>query len=205
MPTEPVHQPAAPAPAPSPVDSVEAEWTRLLHASGLTEDSPLPPTVVGTPNALRELAKEDIRWWRPGFADSWQYVGWRWVFLLPALLIVLFFIFPLQVLIPFFVIHVYVFVFVAAVAVTLAGYVFRRAARARTEPFCIFCGYNLTGLPDNYRCPECGKPYTWRLIAEYRRDPQWFIERYEALKRLPPADAPFDAGMVRSRRSRDGT
>ena len=83
-------------------------------------------------------------------------------------------------------------------------YVFRRAAKARREPFCIFCGYNLTGLPDRYRCPECGRPYTWQLIAEYRRDPAWFRERWRLHRELPPADAPFEAGPVQRRR-KDGT
>ena len=54
--------------------------------------------------------------------------------------------------------------------ISLAGYGLRRAAQARREPFCIFCGYNLTGLPDHYRCPECGRPYTWQMIEEYRAD-----------------------------------
>lgn len=186
-------------------DARIAEWDRLLAQAGRAEDLSLPPTVVATPSALHALAKEEIRWWRPGFADSWRYVGWRWVLLLPSLLVVAFFIWPTWIMAPFFTVYIYVFVFMVAIAVTLAGYVFRKAARARKEPFCIFCGYNLTGLPDNYRCPECGKPYTWRLIAEYRRDPQWFIERYRALRRLPPPAQPFDAGKVPSRKSRDGT
>jgi len=94
---------------------------------------------------------------------------------------------------------------VGALAITLTGYVIRRAVRARREPFCIHCGYNLSGLPDNYRCPECGRPYTWRLIAEYRRDPRWFIERYKARQKLPPAGPTLPAGPSAKPRRRDGT
>jgi hypothetical protein len=92
-----------------------------------------------------------------------------------------------------------------AAAISVVGYVLNRAVRARREPFCIFCGYNLTGLPDHYRCPECGRPYTWSEIEEYRQDPQWFIERWKARQSLPPADVPLAAKPSRRPRSRDGT
>jgi len=92
-----------------------------------------------------------------------------------------------------------------ASAISITGYVLNRAIRARKEPFCIFCGYSLNGLPDHYRCPECGRPYTWDQIEEYRQDPQWFIERWKARQSLPPADAPLEAKPSRRPRSRDGT
>lgn len=186
-------------------DGLDAEWRRILIESGLVEGSKLPPRVVASPSAMKFLPNEKIQWWRPGWTDAKKYVGWRWVLLLPALLLIVNFFAPLPLLAPLLAVQVHVTIFVTAISVTLFGYVYRRAVHARTEPFCIFCGYNLTGLPDNYRCPECGRPYAWRLIAEYRRDPQWFIERYNALKRLPPADAPFNAGESRSRRRKDGT
>lgn len=169
----------------------------------------VPLLVVATPSELPGNPDEDIEWWRPGWSDAVQYVGWRWVFLAPAgvLLAMLvgaafFHRWRLMLLI----LGAKLLVFTSAVAFSLAAWVFRRAAKARTEPFCIHCGYNLTGLPDNYRCPECGRSYNWRLIAEYRRDPQWFIERWKMHHELPRADAPFEAGPVRKRtRSRDGT
>jgi len=104
------------------------------------------------------------------------------------------------------VVGVKMFVTTAAIAIALAGYVIRRAIQARKEPFCIFCGYNLTGLPDGHRCPECGRSISWAVIAEYRRDPQWFIERWKAHRELPPASEPFHAGVhARRKRARDGT
>ncbi len=168
----------------------------------------LPPEIVATPSHVQELPGQDIMWWRPGWHDVWQYVGYRWIFLIPAIGLLVMFGMALYMpflLGPLAVLGVKLFIFMAAVFLSLAGYVIRRAVRARKEPFCIYCGYNLSGLPDNYRCPECGRPYTWQLIAEYRRDPHWFIDRYKAHRRLPPADEPFAAGPVVRRRTRDGT
>ncbi len=167
----------------------------------------IPPTVMATPSHVQEMPGQDVTWWRPSWSDTWRYVGYRWIFLLPAVGLIILAV-PLlrwpTVFGALWFAELKLLVFAIAIALSLAGYVIRRAARARKEPFCIYCGYNLTGLPDDYRCPECGRPYTWRLIAEYRRDPQWFIERYRAHRQLPPAEKPFEAGPVR-RRSRDGT
>jgi len=137
------------------------------------------------------------------------HVGWRWVFLTPAVGLVLMgaaYVFYPPFRPAILILGAKLLVFVVAVALSLAGYVIRRAANVRREPFCIHCGYNLTGLPDHYRCPECGRPYSWRVIAEYRRDPQWFIERWHAQHALPPPSAPFAARRSRRRgRTRDGT
>ena len=50
---------------------------------------------------------------------------------------------------------------------------FREATR---PPRCIDCGYNLTGLPDCYTCPECGRRYTHAEIDAYFEDPEAFEE-----------------------------
>ncbi|MEP0845216.1 MAG: hypothetical protein HRF50_00185 [Phycisphaerae bacterium] len=197
--------PVPPAGAPSDTP-LEAEWTRILTEAGLTEQAGLPPTVLSTPNEIRVRPGEEIEWWQPGWNDVVRHVGWRWVFLLPSLaLLALGAWFWRWPNLGIWVAEAQLLLFTGAIALTLAGYIIRRAARSRHEPFCIFCGYNLSGLPDHYRCPECGRPYTWRLIAEYRRDPQWFVERYRALRRLPPPAPVFEAGSIRRRRSRDGT
>lgn len=172
----------------------------------------LPPSVVATPSDLRVDPHERLAWWTPGWHDAVKHVGYRWVFLVPALGLLL--LLAAGVLVPglgvvLLVLEFKLFGAVAAIAVSLAGYVIRRAVKARQEPFCIHCGYNLTGLPDDYRCPECGRPYTWRLIAEYRRDPHWFVERYKAHQKLPPREAGFAAGPPAGpggrKRRRDGT
>ena len=201
-----------PAPNPNPPDtpaaplSIEDEWSQLVAACDRLEDAALPPSVVATPDELHRRVGDDVRWWRPSWQDTMQHVGWRWVFLVPVLMLAALLLVPLRWMPwPLVLVEAKVLLFAGAIALTLAGYVFRRAARARTQPFCIFCGYNLTGLPDHYRCPECGRPFSWRVIAEYRRDPEWFIERYRALRRLPQADVRFDAGPGRRKRRRDGT
>lgn len=168
------------------------------------------PAVVASPSEMAHVPGEEPPWWKPGWQDRLRYVGYRWIFFVPLL--------GLAGLLGYWMYRVRFFsgggiqlgfklggLIIAAVA-SLAGYIVRKAARARKEPFCIHCGYTLTGLPDNYRCPECGRPYSWRWIEEYRRDPEQFIERYRARGRLPEAPQPFDAGAHRRRRrSRDGT
>jgi hypothetical protein len=181
--------------------------------SDSAEDQPLearlPPPIQATPADARVGEGGPISWWRPGWRDSLRYVGWRWLLLTPALGLVALYAASWYVFIPgtiMWMLQAKLLIFVVAVAISLVGYVARRAIRARGEPFCIYCGYNLSGLPDDYRCPECGRPYSWRLIAEYRRDPHWFIERWKMHDDHPAAPVVFDAGAVpRKRRARDGT
>ncbi len=183
----------------------EAEWDRILSASARADAARVPAPTLATPSDVRGLDAEP-RWWRPGWRDGLRHVGWRWIFLLPSVLFGLVWLPPLRPLrLALLAAGIQLVGLMVTIALSLAGYVVRRAARARTEPFCIFCGYDLSGLPDGYRCPECGRPYSWRLIAEYRRDPEWFIARYRALRHLPPAPQPFDAGPGPRRRRRDGT
>lgn len=168
----------------------------------------VPETPVGTPSDVPAQPEGEVPWWRPGWRDVVGHMGYRWVFLLPGVLLLGVFVaaFFFRGLWELFVVLGFKLgPIVIGIAASMAGYVFRCAVRARSEPFCIHCGYNLTGLPDDYRCPECGRPYTWRAIDEYRRDPQWFIERYKLRKQLPASAGPFPAGPGRRRRSRDGT
>jgi hypothetical protein len=149
------------------------------------------------------------QWYRPSWRDGLRYVGYRWIFLTPVAVLVVLAVATIwhPSLATWLLRFGYKLItVVAGVTAWLFSHVVRQAAQGRKEPFCIFCGYNLTGLPDNYRCPECGRPYTWAMIAEYRRDPQWFIERWNARRQLPGAPEPFDAGPVRrKKRARDGT
>jgi hypothetical protein len=54
-----------------------------------------------------------------------------------------------------------------------------KIAWRRRPPFCIHCGYDLQGLPDNSRCPECGEPYTLAGCSAYQRDPVGYRRRWE--------------------------
>ena len=184
----------------------------MFQRNANTNENPadvIPPAVLATPSQVVAHPGEPIRWWRPGWRDCVRYVGYRWVFLAPAaalLLVIVWFVINRGMRGMIFAIGVELFLLVAGISFALAGYVIRRAVRARQEPFCIYCGYNLSHLPEQYRCPECGRPYTWELIAEYRRDPHWFAERYKAHRELPPPGTVLEAaGNAPRRRSRDGT
>lgn len=189
------------------IQSSEPEAPPAIESQSPLE-SQVPPSVVATPSDVGAAPWEDVEWWQPTWADAVRYVGWRWVLLSPALLVLGLLglgIWRASYLQLFWAGGAHLTVFMIAVAVSMAGYVIRKATRARRDPFCIHCGYNLSGLPDDHRCPECGRPYNFRLIDEYRRDPLWFKERWKLLHHLPASSAPFDAGKVRRKRSRDGT
>lgn len=186
-----------------------------MSADQPTPDDPRPlhqqaaPQVIASPSHLTVGEGEQLVWWRPGWIESFRLLslGWKTLY---AVLFTLFGAITFftywwslgQALLPIWV--KLLLTLFGLVAVSF-GAVVKRAARARKEPFCIHCGYNLTGLPDHHRCPECGRPYEWRIIDEYRRDPDSFIQRYEALRRLPTAAKPFEAGTQRRPRRRDGT
>lgn len=172
--------------------------------------------MVATPADVRPGPDPEIRWWRPSMHDVVRAVGWRWWLLAPALLVILAILASgvtglfgprfLAFSVPHLALELKVGLFAGGVALSCVLYVIRTAIRARREPFCVFCGYNLSNLPDNYRCPECGRPYTWKLIDEYRRDPDWFIERWKRHPEHHAESAPIDAGPARrEQHSRDGT
>lgn len=58
----------------------------------------------------------------------------------------------------------------------------RRGMAARRGPFCIHCGYSLRGLSDHGSCPECGMAYSLNIVNDFRRDPDWFIRRFEMIR-----------------------
>lgn len=169
----------------------------------------LPPEILATPSHMPAHAEIEPAWWRPGWADGAKYVGWRWIFLTPALgllVLALAGVFTRGMGGLILVLGFKLVMLLAAISVSMGGYVVRRVMSARTEPFCIHCGYNLSGLPDNHRCPECGRQYSWRVIAEYRRDPKWFQERWKAQHALPSSAPAFEAGPVTKKpKRRDGT
>lgn len=169
----------------------------------------IPPEPVASPADLRRIINDaNPPWWKPSWPDRARAVGWRWVFAVPAVLIVALLAgswFAGAMLFPLWLAGFKVIALCLAIPVVLLLEVVRSVTARRTDPFCIHCGYTLLGLPDNHTCPECGRRYSFRLIEEYRRDPHWFIRRYHAQDHHPAAPAPFQAGSVRSKRSRDGT
>jgi hypothetical protein len=163
----------------------------------------LPPVVHASPAQMRPRDATQIRWYKPSRSEIATLMGWRWLLFLPAVALAM-----LMVLVPVSSIFIFGWKLMVIAVALPAGYLIkasRTIIRNRAEPFCIHCGYDLSTLPDNYICPECGEPYSHKVIDEYRRDPHWFIQRYSAHRKLPQADVPFDAMPSKRRKSRDGT
>jgi hypothetical protein len=163
----------------------------------------LPPLTQASPAQMRPRDASDIRWYKPSWSEIARLMGWRWLLFLPAVALM-----ALMVMAPLTSIFIFGWKLMVIAVGLPGGYLIRTSRtiiRSRSEPFCIHCGYDLSNLPDNYICPECGEAYSHQIIDEYRRDPHWFIQRYSAHQELPRANAPFHALPSKRRKSRDGT
>ena len=168
-----------------------------------------PPPSAASPCQLNAMPAEEVPFWLPSWQETAKQLGWRWILVLPAVAVVG------LIAAGFFVDHrlwtllwylgIKLLVIACALPIVLMMELARNATRGRQTPFCIHCGYDLVGLPDHHRCPECGRPYSLAVIDEYRRDPRWFIQRRKSHHQIPTADAPFTAGSGKRRKSRDGT
>lgn len=152
---------------------------------------------------------EPIRWWRPDWSGALLSVGYRWITGLVVLaavtvIAVAALFVPMDIAIKLLLLKL--LVLLGGATISLAIYIVKLGVSRRRDPFCIFCGYSLSGLPDHYRCPECGRDYTFAMINEYREDPAWFIRRWNLRHQHPPPDATLDVPADAPRRpSRDGT
>jgi len=176
----------------------------------LQHDIPvMPESVVGSPvdlapQPLDALAPEfmtmldgTMPWWRPGVLDISKTIGWRWLLLLPILLtlaaVVMSFVFAPAQAMQFLGTELKIAALAAGGGIAIVLWAVRTGVSARTDIFCIHCGYTLGGLSKRGTCPECGRPYTFDVIAEFKKDPHFFAERFRALRSCPRY-ASFEAG-----------
>ncbi len=195
------------------MESGREDSTRRENDGGV-----VPPAVVGSPVDLPPGPPGDthrsvtnvlgeIPWWRPNAGDVARVLGWRWVLMGPAMvvglglpLLALFGHSPLlKLLAP---LSVKLLITAWGVILSLATWGVQKVVRARRDPFCIHCGYSLTGLGESGTCPECGRGYTRALMEEYRKDPDFFAHRHKVVRKHPEA-TPFAAGEGRT--ADDGT
>ncbi len=174
--------------------------------NSLPPPPPLPHLLV-TPSDIPADPDGSLPWWQPTWGDIARRLGWRWVYIVPLVLLLLVIVWAMFSRYWFFNLLWYggkLWLWLGAVAVGAVVQAIRQATSSRTDPFCIHCGYTLAGLPDQHICPECGRRYSFELIKQYQQDPRWFQQRWK-LQHGNPQAMPFQAGKVMGRASGDGT
>lgn len=195
---------------PSPTRSSPAEPVRVA-------DHPidvLPPAVHASAVDLAALLdagtdKPEV-WWTPGPGDIARTLGWWWVpvilggTLVIAAVVVTFMAGVIGIGV--WAAEVKLIALLVGAGLSLAGFKMKRLVHARNDLFCIHCGYSLDALPDPGVCPECGRGYTGGIIREYRKDPEFFKQRYRALRGgKHTRHGQFESGPVTAGPSGDGT
>ncbi|MFA6045957.1 MAG: hypothetical protein WC718_13325 [Phycisphaerales bacterium] len=162
--------------------------------------SHLPATdITGGASLLASmLPAGDVPFWRPGILALAAALGWRWIFMGPALL------FTIAPIIAFaeapggrvgmmWLFTFKLWIFAISVVISLSIWALRNAVRQRKGVFCIHCGYDLSGSLAKGACPECGRPYIVGICDEYKKDPAFFRTRFAAIRSLPK-NKPFGTG-----------
>ena len=158
-------------------------------------DSPLPTEPEVSPAAHAPRDPRNVRWYLPGWGERLRLMGWRNVLWIPPILVVALLAFEVATGGRFLALLAWWKVAVAAVALPISAGIRQAAAalRRRPDPFCIHCGYSLTGLDERRPCPECGEVVSHATCREYQRDPHWFIARFKQGGATPATiDAPFE-------------
>ena len=186
----------------------------MAEISGYKLGAAMPPDdlttqVFATPSDVPGAYDPNLPFWLPSWEESARFMGWRWaiVALIAALLILagwLVFVWRGILSVGFVGVGFKIGGLIVALAVSVVAYLRKSAARFRTDPFCIHCGYSLAGHKDGDICPECGRKSNFTVSREYKRDPEWFIKRYRARATTPVGSVILEAGPVR-RPSIDGT
>jgi hypothetical protein len=179
---------------------------------GTRKENSLPPPIppqrmLFSPSDIPADADGSMQWWKPTWRDVAMRLGWRWLYLVPLVLVLLLVVWALFSRFWFVNLFWYggkLWIWLGAGAVGAVVEAMRQATRAREDPFCIHCGYTLAGLPDQHICPECGRPYSFELIRQYQQDPGWFVKRWK-MQHGNPINERFAAGENRRAVSNDGT
>lgn len=162
--------------------------------------SHLPVSEVsgGAPVLAALLPAGDVPFWRPGIGTIAMTLGWRWIFMGPALLlsigpIIAFAEAPSGTASMMWLLTLKLWIFAIGVVISLSIWGLRNSVRRRAGDFCIHCGYDLPGAHPQGICPECGRPYVVGICDEYKKDPAFFRTRFAAIRSLPKTK-PFGTG-----------
>lgn len=133
-------------------------------------------------------------WWRPPIRDVFRQMTWRWALLLPVgasvgLIVAAHLRTHDQAFLAY--LGIKLLVITILIPALTWDHFRQRAIRARSDAFCIHCGWTLRGLPDEGRCPECGASYRMKIVQMYRRDPQW-VRAYWKFDGRPPSVEAFN-------------
>ena len=168
----------------------------------------LPPQVVATPSDMPDAFDPQAPFWAPDWMETLALLGWRWIIIVGVAGIVValgwFFWHHEWLALGYSFALGKLAIVLGTVVFSLVIWIRKNATRMRREPFCIHCGYSLVGLADGELCPECGRRFRLVVTEEYRRDPQWFVQRYRARGRAPQTGATLVAGPQRNAHN-DGT